>query len=389
MSVFGIISEFNPFHNGHKYLFERARAKGADAIVCVMSANAVQRGEVALTDKHERARMALLAGADLVLELPYPWCASSAEAFARCGVRIAAEFADTLMFGSECGDIEALRFAAMISADQSFVNAYKASLKGNSGAAQTYFDILSQKTGRQYSSNDILGIEYIKAAIRGGSGLSFETVRREGGAYASDKIEGGSFQSASAIRALVCKGELDGLDSYMPSESAEILKKCVLNGDIALTERLELATKLYFRLASPEALDDIAELEGGLGNRIKQAALDCKESALIDALSTKRYTKAKLRRAMLFALTGVRTADLKAEPAYVRLLGANVVGRELLSSKRKAGGIPVTAKSADIPNGESALRQRELSYKLDSVFSLALEAPRDVASIDLCSPVIL
>ena len=121
MAAFGIISEFNPFHNGHKYIVDKARSVGADTVVCIMSGNAVQRGELALVDKYERAEMALLSGVDLVLELPFPWCASSAESFASCGVKIASEFVDTLIFGSECGDIAPLRDAADICADDTFV----------------------------------------------------------------------------------------------------------------------------------------------------------------------------------------------------------------------------------------------------------------------------
>ena len=136
MAVFGIISEFNPFHNGHKYLIDRARQAGAEAIVCIMSGNAVQRGEVAFLEKHERAKMALACGADLVLELPFPWSAASAEAFAYCGVSIANEFCDTLIFGSECGDINKIRQASEISSSEEFVERYRSSLKGNMGAAK-------------------------------------------------------------------------------------------------------------------------------------------------------------------------------------------------------------------------------------------------------------
>ncbi len=112
MSVFCIICEFNPLHNGHKFLLRRARELGAEKIVCIMSGNATQRGELAITDKYLRAEAAVKCGADLVLELPFPWCASSADFFAVAGVNIAAAVGDTLLFGSECANVEFLRRAA-------------------------------------------------------------------------------------------------------------------------------------------------------------------------------------------------------------------------------------------------------------------------------------
>ena len=273
MSVFGIISEFNPFHNGHKYLFDCARERGAEAIVCIMSGNAVQRGETAMLEKHTRARMALECGADLVLELPFPWCASSAESFAACGVRIAAEFCDALIFGSECADIAALQKAADISASDAFVSEYKNSLTGNSGSASQYFDILSRKTGMSYSSNDILGIEYIKAAKRMGLSIGMQTVRREGGAYASEDICVGGLQSASAVRALVSSGQISSLEDYMPSVCAELLKSEIEIGRVGSFARLNEAVKLFFRLTPPERFASVAETDGGLEYGICKSAL--------------------------------------------------------------------------------------------------------------------
>ena len=389
MSVFGVISEFNPFHNGHRYLFEAARARGADTVVCVMSGNAVQRGEIAIAEKHVRAKMALDSGADLVLELPFPWSASSAESFAACGVRIASQFADNLIFGSECGDISALERAADIVKDSDFISEYKERSRGNCGSAQSYFDLLSEKTGMTYSSNDILGIEYIKAAKVQGSSLGFETVKREGGAYNSTAIEDGSLQSASAIRTLIMQGDTHDLTSYMPKRCAEMLAEAKDIGELAFSHRIENAQKLYFRMISPDTLFDIADTQGGLANRICRAALECVEGSMLELLRTKRYTDARIRRAMLFCLTGVRREDINATPVYTNLLAANQKGRELLAAKRKSAGIAVLAKPADIPDTAEAKRQAELSFKLDSIFAMALEKQTDVASIVARSPIIV
>ena len=112
MKNIGIVCEFNPLHNGHERLLRYARELGAQRVVCVMSGNATQRGELAVLDKYTRAKAAIASGADLVIELPYPWSSASAEYFARAAIAVLSGFCDTLLFGSECGDIELLKNAA-------------------------------------------------------------------------------------------------------------------------------------------------------------------------------------------------------------------------------------------------------------------------------------
>ena len=388
MSVYGIISEFNPFHNGHKYLFERARAEGADGIVCVMSGNSVQRGEVALTDKYKRAEMALTQGADLVLELPYPFCSASAERFAAAGVAIAAEFADTVYFGSESGDIDALSDAARVCVSDEFVAEYKNSLDSGKGTASAYFELLEQKTGRKYLSNDILGIEYIKAALRLNLDVSFSTTERLGGAYASEKITEGDLQSASAIRELIFNGAVASASEYMPKECFDILSKAISDGYVTDASKLDTAIKLYFRMCSPSDIAEAAECDLGIASRVCSAAKECADGDMMALLRTKRYTDARLRRAILFALTGTRNDDFGMLPTYTNLLAANARGRELLAQKRKSAKISVLAKAADIPNTPEAQRQAELSSKLNSIFALALKKEISSSDMQRNSPII-
>lgn len=388
MSVYGIISEFNPFHNGHKYLIDTAKREGAEAVVCVMSGNAVQRGECAITDKYLRAQMALAGGADLVLELPYPWCAASAEFFAACGVRIASFFADTLIFGSEIGELSALSVAAEICSEGSFSEEYREALSGSSGTAQTYFDLIESRTGEKYSSNDILGIEYIKAVKRQGSALGLRTVRREGAAYREEGLTLAEYQSATAIRRMIELGDLGRLSEFMPKECAKILERAISEGEITDSLNTETAVRMFFRLCKPSALQGIADIDEGLASRICRCADESASGALLDTLRTKRYTDARLRRAMLFAMTGVRSEDLRARPAYVNLLGANSVGREILAARRKDAPIAVVAKQADAPDTPEAARQSELSRRLDAIFSLSTNKKHDTAYLMKKSPVI-
>ena len=386
---YGIVAEFNPFHNGHKYLIDTAKREGAEAVVCVMSGNAVQRGECAIADKYIRAEMALAGGADLVLELPYPWCAASAEFFASCGVRIASSFADTLIFGSEIGELSALAVAAEICSDDSFAEEYKEALSGNSGTAKTYFELLEGITGERYSSNDILGIEYIKAIKRQGSGIGLRTVRREGAAYRSEDLTGAEYQSATAIRRLISEGKVkESLSDFMPEECAGILMRAIVNGEITDIKNTEQAVRMFFRLCKPSDFEGIADVDEGLASRLCRCADESAEGELLEVLRTKRYTDARLRRAMLFCMTGVRREDIGKYPEYVNLLGVNNVGREILAARRKDSPIAVIAKQADVSDTPAAIRQRELSRKLDAIFSLSTNQKHDTAYLMKKPPVI-
>ena len=186
MKSVGIICECNPFHSGHRYLIEQARMHGADCIVCVMSGYFTQRGEAAIADPYARARALLKGGADLVLELPYPYSSASAEFFASAGVSILSRLSvDELWFGSECGDIGLLSRGAEIAMSDEFLQRYGQSTAGTGGTAQAYFDCLCEQLGKtvELSSNDILGIAYLCAVKRQCASVKPITVKRLGSAY--------------------------------------------------------------------------------------------------------------------------------------------------------------------------------------------------------------
>ena len=187
MSIFGIVSEFNPFHRGHEYLVSCAKEMGADAVVCVMSSNATQRGELAIVDKYQRAEAAVCGGADLVLELPFPWSSATAEGFATAAVYILSSFCDTVIFGSECGDIDILRRAAELTASNVFKEKYAERLSLGEQSAAAYVSLVQNELGVTLSSNDLLGVEYIKAAGALGLDVDFKAVKRQGSAYLCEK----------------------------------------------------------------------------------------------------------------------------------------------------------------------------------------------------------
>ena len=374
---FGIICEFNPFHSGHKYLFGKARELGAKNIVCAMSGNSVQRGELAILDKYFRARAALTNGADLVLELPFPWSSGSAEYFAMAGIRALMPYCDAIIFGSECGDIELLRRAADIALSNEFCEKLDIRKKNGEGAAAAYFSLLDEYTSAKLSSNDILGVEYIKAAKKCGARLDFYTVKRMGNAYRDNDIHEGKIPSASAIRAaLRSVDETDFLQvkAYIENSfSLEDIQSYMT--DMSLIER---ALLMYFRLADPSVLSGYAEADGGVAERICSVARESIDfESFFMAVKTKRYTDAKLSRAMLFSITQVKRELLLQAPEYLYLLGANESGRALLTEVKRRGDnqIAIVTKPADAPRNSAQFAAEE---RLNAIFSLAREHATDM-----------
>lgn len=369
MSNFCIVSEFNPFHNGHAYLIKKAREMGADAVTCIMSGNATQRGELAITDKYLRAEAAVKSGADLVIELPFPWCAASAEYFAEAATCLVAPFGDKLIFGSECGDVEKLTSAACFCESEEFTREYEQRLCDGEGAAGAFMSVLCSNGYDSFSSNDILGISYIRSIIRNNLLLKPLTLSRIGAAYNEKNEVSGDIQSASAIRAMLENGDIHKLSSYLPGDMCKKLEEEYKAGRLTDLNEIEDLILGFFRLCDVESLSEIADGSGGIINRLVSAAKQSTTvTEMLDSVKTKRYTDAKLRRAVLFSLTGVRVSNLKSRPEYTLLLAANDKGRELLARHRKSGDSLVVTKPADAPK-ESV--QYVLSEKLDAVYSLA------------------
>lgn len=372
MRNIGIVCEFNPLHNGHARLLRHARELGAERIVCVMSGNATQRGELAALDKYTRARAAVACGADLVLELPFPWSAASAEYFARAAISVLSCYCDTLLFGSECGDIELIKQGAKLASGEDFREEYRRRTRAGEGAAGAYFDMLKE-AGASLGSNDLLGVEYVRAMAELGVDMTALTLKREGADYNDESIDGASYPSATAIRKMWQEIDFSDSAKHMPRAAFEIYEKAYFEGEICDAYQLSRAILMYLRLRSPEELGRYAECEGGIANRISALAHECASlEEFYEKLSTKRYTDAKLRRALLFSLTEVTRELLSALPEYTTLLAANTKGRELLASSRKSAGMAVVTKPADTP-AESA--HTEASRRLDAIFTLAKMQP--------------
>jgi len=371
MSVFGIVAEWNPLHDGHVRLIEEAKRLGAEAVVAVMSGHAVQRGMPALADRYSRAEAAVRSGVDLVLELPFPYCAAGAEFFASGALQVLSPYATDLIFGSECGDLSALERASALCSTPECDRAYRERI-ADEGCAGAYFSLLQEQTGFSLGSNDTLGVAYLNANRTLPSPLSAHTLRRTGSSYRSEQIEENA--SSTALRAMLARGEQSALASHMPPSAFDRLCRDQKNGMLTHEDRFWETALTFYRLQRADTLADIADADGGIADRLctmAHKAATGKEYAAL--LSTKRYTDARLRRAVLFGMTGVTMADLRRTPTHTRLLAANETGRAILSARRKQEGIlPVITKPADVPKD----RQAALSDRMDAIFSLCLTSRR-------------
>lgn len=383
MKKIGIICEYNPLHSGHAYQMEQIRHREPHAaIVCLMSGNATQRGELAVADKYTRAAMAVSCGADVVLELPYPYCAASAAYFAGAGVALldALEI-DELSFGSECADERRLERAALLTQNPDFIERVRMRQRNGEGSAQAYFAEMTNQLGEEDSkflANDILAVEYIRAIRTIDSNMIPKPLLRKGSAYGALATEAGRHPSATALRTMICRGEIHDALNFIPDQAQNELKKAFATGmaptDMSCLERAILA---FFRLSDPTQMEEIAEMQGGLSYRLHDAALRAVSlEDMISLASSKSYPTARLRRAILYGMTGVTAQDLTVSPAYLMLLAANSTGRELLRQWKTSATIPVITKPADTPTeSHKAIRQAALSSALDALFSLALPTP--------------
>ena len=397
MRVSGVICEFNPFHNGHAYLLSRMREQvGEDGcVVCVMSGRFVQRGEAALADPYLRAETALAGGADLVVELPFPWSCAGAEHFALAGVRILSRLGvDTLTFGSETGDAHLLHQAESAIHSPTFGAVYSALCRSGMGTAAAFSEALRKASRVPLpdefpSSNDLLGIAYIRALhllhADGFPMLSAEIVKRLGAAYRADTLTDGEYPSATSLRVLIREAACDPaaleaiLGGTMPDGSLTCLLEGLRRGELPVDgDRLLPFLHAFYRLAEPASMESFAECGGGIMGHICRVARETPSSAeFTEALRTKQYTDARLRRALLFGALGVDREDLLMQPAYTTVLGANSRGRTFLREWRKSrkeeslSPFAVVTKPADSPAG----RQQLLAERSDALFTLCYPTP--------------
>ena len=368
MKAIFIISEFNLLHRGHLRLFSACRdmADGG-AVVAVMSGSAVQRGELAAQDKYARAEAAVRCGCDLVLELPAPWSCSGAEFFAGAGVSVASDFAaacgadGVLCFGSESGDIGSLVELARLLDSPEYLDRLAAERAEKSDRTESDIRLRDRVLRELYGAslpdgaNNILGVEYIRALRRIGGTLTPVTVRREGDETAT--------RSRSALRS----EDMRGLSELCPPEMTELLTDRPDTG--------RLYPLAFDRFSRDEPITDIDGLSADLYYRIRDKISVCRDTdELVAAVTTKKYTSARVRRVILHALLGARTDMLSAYPAFTVVLAAEERGKALLASARRSDTpfrvLSSTGGDADDVPGI------QLQRRADALYSMAVgDAP--------------
>ena len=371
MNIAGIVCEYNPFHSGHLHqLAETRRALGADTLtVCVMSGDFVQRGEAAVFSKFARAEAACRAGASLVLELPLPWCLSSAEGFAEGAVSLLAAVGCTqLSFGSESGDVETLQTLAreILAPDTQREITAQLQHSPELSYAMARERVLTEKLGECGSllsqPNNILAVEYLKAIYKKTYPITPVTVKRIGSGH--DKAGEQGPKSASELRGLMETGA--DISEYIPEAALSVYRRERAAGRVQNKAVLETALLSRLRMLDRAVYESLPDGGDGAGARLWKAVRE--ESTLEDiaqSARTKRYPLARMRRMLLCAALGVSAEYTKTLPPYARVLAADSAGCAYLREIDGKSAVPVLTKPAAV---------RRLDGSAAKVFALGASA---------------
>lgn len=386
LRIAGIIAEYDPFHKGHAAHIAATRAENggnASHIVAVISGNFTQRGEPALISKFRRAEMALANGVDLVLELPLPWAMAPAENFAAGGVAIlnALGGVDTLSFGSECGDASALKKIAELSTDGEYQNALRNALSSGipyAAAGQiAVAQLLSKDAAEPLSTpNNTLAIEYMRAAMAQGANFDYFTLTRQGTLH-NENAPNQGFAAASLLRNWMRSGNVESVAHYMPSPSFQVLKTAFEAGETPSDPyRLSTALTAQLRRMGEDAFARLPWLSEGLENRLyKCSRTSTNLEELLAEAKTRRYPMARLRRVLWAALIGITAEDVLGLPPYIRVLGMNGKGREILATARPT--LPLLTRTAQLSDlSEKAQRIFQLECTATDLYALTLPKPQ-------------
>lgn len=347
MLTAGIVAEYNPFHNGHKYMIEQVRSNGATHVVAVMSGAVVQRGDISVFDKHFRSKKAVENGVDLVLELPFPYSCSSAETFAWSAVSIFAGLGDNVVnkiaFGCENDDILLLKKSADASEilkESSIVrDKLSQGLSYPATVCQTASELFGDEVGSVLKSpNNTLAVEYIKSAEKLMPEVGFMPVKRQYAKHDSNQTEHG-ITSASHIRGLLNQNE----------NAEEFCPYSVENVPTFSLEKSE--REVLFRLGCSEKseLEQIADCSLELADKIIKATAECPKNLdeFFTLVKSRNVTMARLRRIVMHLVLGAKKCDF-VPPPYARVLAFNKRGAEILS---KCGGkLPVDTSLKALEN---------------------------------------
>ena len=401
-----IIAEYNPFHNGHKYHIEKTRENGATHIIAVMSGNFVQRGDIAVCDKHTRAKAALLGGADLVLELPVKYAVSNASYFAKGAVAVIEKtgLSGMLSFGAK-SSVEELIAVAELSEEKSVKEQIEkiSREKGLSyPSAMSFF--VKENYGENLASvledaNNTLGIEYIKEAKRQNARLTFSTIERLGTSHDSlEKTE--NIASAMSVRNELYKKynsqkeqyNLYNIKNFLPESALQVYEQAIKSFDMPVSkEKFELIALSRLYSYDAEYFAKINNVSHGLENKILKALQEkCTLAEVYDEIKSKRYTHARVRQIILNAVLGISRDLLDQDIGYVRILGHNEKGREILRLIKETQTVDFISNLSEVDTSNKtsagALQADMLAGRL---FELCKPVPKKANSDFSTKPIII
>jgi predicted nucleotidyltransferase len=355
--IVGLITEYNPFHNGHlHHLQESLRVTGSDAAVAVMSGHFLQRGEPALVDKWVRTDMALAAGVDLVLELPFPFACNSAPYFAMGAVKTlnALGVVDSLCFGSEAGEVPPLQAVAqaLVESCDAIEAGTRELLRGGISYPAARAELLSEMLPALppeivASPNNILGIEYLRALQMTSSSMRAFTIPRLGSGYHSTEVSG-HIASATGVRKMIAAG--DAFEDLLPPVCRKILKDALDQGRCLDYGRL-YGSLQTFLLQGVGSLRGVYQVEDGLEQRLVDAAMaSATYAAMADEIKSRQWTLTRIQRILSYVLLQMPGDEMRGflqqGPMYLRLLGSTARGREVLAKARSRKTLPMISDPA-------------------------------------------
>lgn len=397
MRIAGIIAEYDPFHNGHSLLVQAVRWEGADAVVAVMGGNWLQRGGPALFPKEVRAKAAIQAGIDLVLELPLPYAAATAERFAWGGVSLllALGCVDILAFGSECGELGRLEECAAALSDPRL----DAEIRRRLGEGASYAVARQQGIGALLGPeaaallsrpNDTLAVQYLRElailAAPENRPRPF-TILRQGADHDSldpcpgeegTVVSGVPTASASWLRERLRKGDREEVSSYLPTGSREVIFGAMETGQWADPALLELPMLAVLRRMEEKDFAVLPDLSEGLEHRLAAAVKTARTlPQLMDQVVTKRYPRSRIRRVLLSAYLGIPKEAAHTPPPYLRVLGMTPQGEKVLAKAKKTATLPISHSLAKLEKtGETAEKIAAMESRSTDLYGLLLRERR-------------
>lgn len=381
-----IISEYNPFHFGHLYhLNESISQTDTDFKVAIISGNFVQRGEPSIINKWEKAKVALSAGFDLVLELPTLYAISSAENFANGSIKIANQIGSNyISFGTESGDLEKLKkLSSLINKNEKeYITNVKEKIAEGFSYPKSQELVIDKMFGNEFlgvcKPNNILGLEYLKSLNAISSNITPITVKRD-----LDK------SSSSDVRALLRTSgfKIEDLKNSIPDFSYEVLAEDIENGNAVLSLKAFEKEIIYIlRTIDNEKLKNIPDVPENMLSNLKKIACSTNSlDELITALKNKSITQARIQRILLYILLGITKSDMelsKRITPYVRVLGMSENGKKMLSDISKDINVITSVKAFEKTCDDSdLLRMLEIDKKATDIYTLAY-VKDSVANLD-------